>query len=87
MRKLSAFLLPVAAVGALVASSLAVAGPAAADSWGYGYGRYERHEHFDRARHFDRYDRYDRSDRYRYERRGDWGRRDGGDRYGDHRGR
>lgn len=82
MRKLSSFLLPVAAVGALVASSLAVAGPAAADSWGNGYGRYERHEHFDRSRHFDRFDRFERR---HDERRGDRGRRDGGWRYGEHR--
>ena len=85
MRKLSTFLLPVAAVGALVASTLAVASPAAADSWGhggYGYGRYERHAQFDGYRRFDRFDRYER---YRFERRGDWGRRDGGYRYGEHR--
>ena len=51
MRKLSSFLLPVAAVGALVASSLAVAGPAAAHD--YGHGRYERHARFDRHHGFD----------------------------------
>jgi len=79
MRKLS-FLLPVAAVGALVASTLAVAGPAAAEPWGHGdYGRSERHEHFDHYRRFDRFDRR------HHEGRGDWGRHDGGSRYGEHR--
>jgi hypothetical protein len=71
MRKLSSFLLPVAAVGALVASSLAVAGPAAA--WDYSHGRYERHAHFDRHHGFDR---------GRHE---GWSRHDGAHRYGGHR--
>jgi hypothetical protein len=71
MRKLSSALLPVAAVGALVASTLAVAGPAAAEPW--GHGRSVGHEHVDHARGFGG--------------RGHDSRRDGGHRYGGHRGR
>jgi hypothetical protein len=78
MRKLSSVLLPVAAVGALVASSLAVAGPAAADPWGHGYGRSAHNEHSDRAHGFDR---------SRHDSHGDRARRDGGHRYGEPRGR
>ena len=82
MRKLSAVLLPVAAVGALVASTLAAAGPAAADPW--GYGRSERHEQVDRYRG-DR-DRGGHESHRDWGHR-DWGHRDGGHRYRDHRGR
>lgn len=49
MRKLTSVLLPVAAVGVLVGSTLAVAGPAAADPQGHGYGRPVHHAHVDRA--------------------------------------